>query len=213
MKSAIRLAFSIKYLIIGVFVLSIPHAIGAGFGTFEKPFAADSLWNSYPVEPVLSDYQIPPASGYTPAVQTGNYSTGFFLAKYTDGPVTVKAETPSKGLADVDAEAYVPSVRIPHWPENVVPAAGSDGHADIFDPSTGIIHSFFHLRNVNGEWTASVYAWAKINGTGWGDPAQWYKGVRATGVPAVAGLIRKHEIEDGDTMYRHALTKSLATSA
>jgi hypothetical protein len=100
-------------------------------------------------------------------------------------------------------------VTVPHWPAGVAPATGSDGHADIVDEAAGVIHSFWQLKNDNGTWRAAQYAWAPLNGRGFGDGAHYYQGARASGVPAAAGLIRKHEVNDGDTQYRHALAMSL----
>ncbi|MDP3187236.1 Atrophin-1 multi-domain protein, partial [Limnobacter sp.] len=87
----------------------------------------------------------------------------------------------------------------------------SDGHADIVDPIDGVIHSFLNLKKgQDGRWTASMYAWTRLDGRGWGDPSHYYQGARAAAVPPMAGLVRKHEVNDGQPMYRHALAMSLA---
>lgn len=187
-------------------------AVISTVGQYEQPFSANSLWNSRPVNPKFSTYQIP-KSVYSPAVQEGNFSTGFFLAKSSDRPMIVRGHADSKGLWDVDAESFRSDVTIPHWPADVIPAAGGDGHADIVDPITGVIYSFYQLRNVGGQWTATQFAWTALNGRGWGDPAHYFQGSRATGVPAGAGIIRKHELNDGDVMYSHALAMSLTYNA
>jgi hypothetical protein len=180
----------------------------ANWGTYLKPFAADSLWNSRPVAPVLGEFVIP-KSDYFPSIAEGAWSTGVFLSQRDDGPVTVVGLPGAKGLFDADAEAFRPSITIPRWPKDVVAASGLDGHADIADPITGIVHSFYQLRKVGDRWAAEQYAWTRIDGRGWGDPAHFYQGARATAVPSMAGLMRKHEIKDGDSMYRHALAMSL----
>ncbi len=102
---------------------------------------------------------------------------------------------------------------VAHWPADLVPASEADGHADIVDPVLGVVHSFWQLKKVDGRWIASLYAWTSLNGRGWGDPSHYYQGARATAVPASAGLMRRHEINDGDTMYRHALAISLTYNA
>lgn len=180
----------------------------ATFGTFLKPFSANSMWNARPVEPSFSTYVIPKSS-YFPMIGTGAYSTGVFLAATTDPAVVVHAAVGKAGVWDPDAGSYRTTVTIPHWPASVVPATGTDGHADIVDLTTGIVHSFFQLKIVNGQWTAYQYAWTPINGSGWGDPAHYYQGARAAGVSTTAGLIRTHEINDGNTSYQHALAMSL----
>jgi len=68
------------------------------------------------------------------------------------------------------------------------------------------------LKQKDGRWTAALYSWSKLSGTGWGDPAHYYQGARAVGIPASAGLIRKHEIKDGLATYPHALAMSLTNN-
>ena len=183
----------------------------AAWGTYQKPFAATSPWNSRPIAPSFGDFVIP-KSTYSPGVAGGEWSTGVFLANTGDTPMTVTGLPKTKGLWDPDAEAFH-DVTVPRWPSNVVAASASDGHADIVDPVTGIVHSFWQLKKVDGQWVAAQYAWTRIDGRGWGDPAHYFQGSRAAGVPTAAGLIRKHEINDGDTMYRHALAMSLTFNA
>jgi len=182
------------------------------FGDYYTPFAVDSLWNSRPVEPVFGTFVIPKSS-YYPAIQAGAYSTGVFLSSASDAPMTVYAITGKPGVINQDAEIFVPSITIPHWPAATLAATGSDGHADIVDPTTGIIHSFFGLKQDSGKWVAQLYAWMPIAGTGWADPAHYYQGARAVGIPASAGLIRRHEVDDGKATYMHALAMSLTYNA
>lgn len=178
-----------------------------GWGSFEAPFAADSPWNSRPLAPRFGDFGIP-KSDYSPSVAEGTWSTGVFLASGDDPAVTVIGPAGSKGVWDPDAGLHR-EIRVPRWPEGVVPASGADGHADIVDALAGVVHSFFKLRQVDGQWVAAQYAWSPLGGRGWGDPAHYFQGARAVGVPASAGLMRKHEIDDGAPLYRHALAMSL----
>jgi hypothetical protein len=182
------------------------------WGTYLTPFSVNSPWNSRPVNPKFSPFVIPKAS-YYPAVAEGVWSTGMFLAEPNDAPVTIVGPANSKGVWDPDAETYYPSITIPRWPLDVVPAAASDGHADVVDPETGIIHSFYRLsQGADGQWVAKQYAWTRIDGRGWGTPAHYMQGARAVGVATSGGLMRKHEINDGQTMYHHALAMSLTYS-
>lgn len=183
----------------------------SAFGSYRQLFAADSLWNSRPVDPVLGT-DVVPKSDYFPDVQAGAWSTGLFLAKPDDPPVTVKGLDGKSGVNDVDSEAKH-DVTIPHWPSDLVPARQSDGHADIVDPVTHVVHSFWQLKKNGDQWVAALYAWTRLDGRGWGDPAHFYQGARATAVPPSAGLIRKHEVDDGAPLYRHALALSLTYNA
>lgn len=183
----------------------------ATFGTPERPFAADSPWNARPVEPVFGQYEIP-TSRFAPAIGAGAFSTGVFVSNDNDPTVQVFGPPGKAGVADADTGA-ARIITIPHWPSSVVAAKGSDGHADIIDPATGIIHSFWQLKYDNGRWSATLYAWSRLDGRGWGDPAHFYQGARATGVPTSAGIIRRHEVDDGTPLYRHALAMSLTFNA
>lgn len=177
------------------------------WGTSEAPFAADSPWNSRPIDPVLGDARIPP-SRYPPAILSNGWSTRVFVSRPGDPPVTVRGRAGSEGLWNPDTHGFG-DVRVPRWPAGVEPAAESDGHADIVDPVAGVIHSFWQLRREKGEWVAAQYAWSDLRGRGWGDPAHYFQGARATGVPSMAGIIRSHEVDDKAPLYRHALAVSL----
>ncbi|MGZ5819213.1 MAG: Atrophin-1 multi-domain protein, partial [Burkholderiaceae bacterium] len=72
------------------------------WGTYLTPFAADSLWNARPVDPVLGDFVIPKSS-YFPSIASGKYSTGMFLSKASDSPMIVKGPPEKNGVWDPDA--------------------------------------------------------------------------------------------------------------
>lgn len=177
------------------------------FGSFEKPFAADSLWNSRPLNPVLGTYEIP--SVLNPMVSQGPYSTKAFKATASDGPMTIYPIEGQSGIDDPEARFPTATVTLPRWPALVTPAASGDGHADIFDEVSGKIHSFWQLKFVNGKWTAKQHAWSLVGGKGWPDPSHSYQGARAVGVPSVAGVIRLHEFDDGEDHFKHALAMSV----
>jgi hypothetical protein len=172
-------------------------------GSFERPFLADSYWNSKPVDPILGSVAIPTYAWF-PTVAEGDYSSSVYNAVATDPAVVVTAG---------DADSYVSNaaISIPHFPANVTPAKGGDGHADIVDMSTGFIHSFWQLKKdaTTGKWSAASYNSTKIGGTGFGDPAHSQAGARAAGTATMAGMIRTHEIDDGQDKYNHALALSL----
>lgn len=182
------------------------------WGSYLTPFSAASLWNARPVEPVFGNFVIPKSS-YFPTIASGVWSTGIFLAKDSDTSVIVKGIPGQPGVWDPDAEIHKPEIVIDRWPADTVGAAAADGHADIYDPVLRVIHSFWQLKKINQQWVAAQYAWASIEGRGWGDPAHYFQGARAAGVPTSAGLMRKHEINDGEAIYHHALAMSLTFNA
>lgn len=182
------------------------------WGTYDRPFMAQSPWNSRPVHPEFADPEIP-KSNYYPAIAQGTLSTGVFLARVDDEPILVYPPPGRKGVWDPDAEAFMEAIKIPRWPSAVMPASGSDGHAEVVDPILGVVHSFWQLKNIDGRWQATQYAWTRIGGRGWGDPAHYMQGARAAGVASLGGLIRKHEVHDGQPLYKHALAISLTFNA
>lgn len=186
-------------------------ASGGVFGVSVRPFSVTSPWNARPIRPVFGEFEIPRAT-YFPTLAEGKWSTGVFLARDADKPVTVLGPVDRPGVWDPDSEVSRPSIVIPRWPAEVIPASGADGHADIVDPISGIVHSFFKLQNVDGQWRAKQYAWSRLDGRGWAEPGHYYQGARATGVPSMAGVIRTHEVYDGDTLFRHALAMSLTVT-
>ncbi|MEN0059870.1 MAG: hypothetical protein AAGB31_13610 [Bdellovibrio sp.] len=184
--------------------------VDAAYGTYCRLFSNSSPWNIFPVHPTFTSIGVPASTmGYFPSVSGGAYSTGIFKAEIGDPSATVYGLT-SSGVWFPDAQAYRTSVTLPRWPAEVAAASGSDGHADIVDEASGIIHSFWKLKKVGGVWKAQQYAWTSLKGRGWGEPAQYFQGARAAAVPTSGGVIRKHEVDDGDVMYRHALAMSLA---
>ncbi len=187
-------------------------AAGTGWGTPERPFSAQSPWNARPLSPVLGTFEIP-KSGHPPSISQGRFSTGVFVAGAQDQPVRIHALPGKTGVWDPDAERHRASIEIPRWPEGVLPASGPDGHAEVIDAVAGIVHSFWKLRQLDGRWCAAQYAWTRLDGRGWGEPAHYFQGARAAGVPALGGLIRQAEVNDGQPLYRHALALSLTYNA
>ncbi|NHZ37301.1 Atrophin-1 multi-domain protein [Massilia rubra] len=179
------------------------------FGTYQKPFAADSLWNSYPVNPVLGSWEIP-ATSWNPIIQGGAYSSGIFEAKASDPAMLVYPAGNATGVLDTDTEMRTPTYTIPHWPAATAASSSDDGHADIVDAGLNRIYSFSNLKkNAAGKWTATRVSWTPLNGTGWGDPAHYYQGARAAGPAPTGGMIRIAEATDGKALFEHALSMSL----
>jgi hypothetical protein len=191
-----------------VWAAASAHAAAPAFGTALRPFSAQSPWNARPLDAVLGGFEIP-ASEYLPGAIEGTWSTGVFVAQATDSAQRIVGLEDQPGIWDPDAEAHRPELLLPRWPAGVLPASGSDGHADVVDAATGLIHSFFQLKRQGEGWACKQYAWTRLDGRGWGDPAHYFQGARAAGVATMGGLIRRHEVNDGAPHYAHALALSL----
>lgn len=185
------------------------YSNSTAFGNYLHPFHSKSLWNCKAVDAVL-DTQVIKENIYPPFAGPSNLSVAVFEAADSDGPMTIYAD-PTKGyIRDPDALENKQSITVPRWPSSATPATGGDGHCDVVDSVTGIIHSFWQLKKQsNGQLTAVMYSWTYVTGSGWGDPAHYYQGARAAAVCPSGGLIRKHEVLDTLANYNHALAMSL----
>ncbi len=273
------------------------NAANLKYGSYFRAFAPDSPWNLRVLEPQFGSYVIP-TDTYYPSVGPSLYSTEFVYAKTSDAPLTFLPTygTTVKGPDNVNPginTAYgtpsnLYSLTLPRMPASFGVAAGTDGHIDIYDEVTGIVHSLWQAKKgvvatitvdaggtgytpnsttipvtINGDgtgatargtanssgvltsititarganyttatvtiggtgagasatatvdtaWRCFQYNWCHISGTGWGDRGRYYKGARAAGVPTSGGIIRRHEVNDGDYMFRHALCMSMTYS-
>ncbi|SFV17014.1 hypothetical protein [Pseudoduganella namucuonensis] len=185
----------------------IKPAAAPRWGSSDTPFASTSPWNSRPIAPRLGSTPIRTAH-FKPTIEAHAWSTGVFVSSESDRPATVHGATGTNGVWNADSLTFS-DVTFAHWPSRLAPATGSDGHAEIIAPAEDIVHSFWRLRREGSRWVAAQYAWSRLSGRGWGDPAHALQGARAAGVPSLGGLIRKHEVTDGTAHYRHALAVSL----
>jgi hypothetical protein len=187
-----------------------------GLALFRQPFAENSPWRVYPVSPTLSDPGvIPPIFAGQSIVEQGAYTTGCFhgLAAYADKTVVGRASY-NAGLqfGDDPDGAIRASAVIEHWPpESYDLGAGSqDGHLCIIDPSTMRMYSLYRAIITGGIPYADIITWSPVGGRGYGDATHWQQGARAGMSPALAGMIRLHEVTgDGSGEYEHPLSIGL----
>lgn len=163
-------------------------------------FSARSPWNSTPLNPMLGVNTIPTAK-QKPWIEEAAYSTRLFPATAADKPMTIYG---SKGGADLDIanQLETGTVTIPRFPANVVPATGSDGHCEIPDSVSGLLHSFYQLRKVGDQWRATKYARTDLQGSGWGTVSN-PDNARAAGCSTAGGLLLASEL--GLDVVPHAL--------
>lgn len=172
-------------------------------GTFERPYNSQSLWNARPIAPELGAARIPAVNNKAYLEQSKEWGSRLFLATAADGPIVVQGRDNPAGVWVAD-ELQNRNVVIPHFPKDIVPASGSDGHCEIFDEATGFIHSFYRLILDPDQkvWRAAKYTACSVVGTGWGSPER-PDGPRASGTPSSSGILRTHEV--GSDIVPHAL--------
>lgn len=177
-------------------------AARAPIGSFERPFSIPSLWNSRPLGAVLGT-EIIPEENNKAYLNQGAYGSAVYRATADDPAVEISGSRNQNGLW-VSDELRHRKVIVPHFPASVVPAAGNDGHCEIYDPTSGILHSFYQLKFYpeDNVWKATKYNAIHADESGWGTPSQ-PDGPRAAGISTAGGLLRSHEAESLDV--RHAL--------
>jgi hypothetical protein len=135
-----------------------------------------------------------PAANNKAYLNQDKYSTRVFNAKITDESVVIYGRDNQSGPW-VSDEVRHRNVLISHFPTNTVPASGTDGHCEIVDPASGLLHSFFRLifDTKTRVWQATKYTAAALDDSGWGTPSA-PDGPRAAGVSTAGGLLRIHEV-------------------
>lgn len=172
-------------------------------------FSAQSLWNARPVNPRLGGTSIP-ADRNRAYLEQGAFGSRVFDGLSTDAAMTIAGATGNDGVWVSDELRKRPVV-IPHFPAATLPATGSDGHCEIHDRTTNLIHSLYGLKydTAARTWRAKKYTVTDAAGTGWGTPER-PDGPRAAGVSTAGGLLRIHEAET--LRVAHALAVALDAS-
>jgi hypothetical protein len=88
----------------------------------------------------------------------GRSSVWLFLAKMAGRPITVAGRlfTETRPMVDPDnGDSRI--VTIPRWAAGILPASGTDCHADRLEPVTKIIHSSWQFKRIDRRLTAALY--------------------------------------------------------
>ena len=155
------------------------------FSTFNKPFAANSPWNSKPVNPVTNGVHMFTSSHTSPF--PANIPFLVYEASPTDPPMTLKVKVPD--------EFNTRNVTIPHWPAGIKPPGTGDSQIDIYDQTTGVLHDLYGVVLRGGVFTAALYGCCPISGSGFATPSKPNSGSRAAGNATLGGLIRAWEVQ------------------
>jgi len=171
-----------------------------------RPFAASSVWNAAlppgaPVDPRSGQYVgelLRQLSSVGPYINIGRYSSPVYTVPRGQPSVRVTLDQPNARL-----QAALAAVPIP---PSARPAAGTDGHLTVWQPSTDTIWEFWIARHVTDGWHARYggrMASASGNPGYFTDPPEW--GATGTSLPLLGGLMRTAELQRREISHALAL--------
>jgi hypothetical protein len=145
-----------------------------------------------------------------PTINTTSWSVPIYTVPATQAKVKVSMESPAKSPALQAAWEAVP------LPAGAQPAAGTDKHLVVWQPSSEKLWEFWHLEKTSGGWQA---AWGGAIEKASSDPGvygpeawpgatRWW-GASATSLSIAGGLITLEDLERGQ--INHALAIAIPT--
>jgi hypothetical protein len=208
------------------FIVNNPHqttpaapAAPATSGAGAQWFSPTSFWNrkfngESPLAPKSSAYVselVRQVNSVGPWINTDQYSAPVYTVGAEQPTSKVLLKPTSGGWAEPQLQAAFNSVPIP---ANAQPAAGTDEHLVVWQPSTNEMWEFWELRKENGGWVAS-YGGAMQNvsqSPGYYSESSWsgakaYWGATATSLPLVGGLLTIKELQEGH--INHAIAMAI----
>jgi hypothetical protein len=184
-------------------------------------FSPTSFWN----EPASLDASLDPSSAGVvgalsavvateerlregPNIPTSRWSVPIYTVPAGQPTVKVQLEDSAAAPALQSAWEAVP------LPSNAHPAAGTDKHLVVWQPSTNRLWEFWRLRKAMGRWRASWGGAMHNTSTGpgvyepeaWWGATQWWGG-SASSLSLAGGLITLEDLEDGQ--INHALAMAV----
>jgi hypothetical protein len=185
----------------------------------KRLFAPNSVWNQPLPETTRTDKALAEQlqteaakeirNGTGPYIQTWNFSTPLYTVGPTQRCVRVKLDVTAR-YGRTLKRAFV---RVP-LPAGAKPAAGTDHHLTLWQPSTDSLWEFWKLQRRADGWHA---AWGGAmrqvsRSPGFFSSKSWpgaasYWGATATSLPAIAGTMTAQELERG--RIDHALAISI----
>jgi hypothetical protein len=193
-------------------------------GTRSQLFSPDSIWNhrlrsKAPLSPrsdamignLVREVDAEEVLGIGPWIQTSSFSTPLYVAKRGQRWVHVALDDPRKPWRRSLQRAFR---RVP-IPRHAQPAAGSDGHMTVWQPSTDKLWEFWRARKRDGRWHASWGGAFKhvSRSMGWYTRRSWPPlshhdwGATASSLPAIGGTMLLHELRLGS--IHHALAMAI----
>lgn len=183
-------------------------------GTTGRWFSPTSVWNrelpsNAPLAAKSSSYVselVRQVNSAGPWINTNEYSVPVYTVP-ADQPTVRVIQRQESGYVNAAMNAAFANVPIP---ADAHPAAGTDKHLVVYQPSTDEMWEFWCLEKQNGQWTAAWGAAIQhvseskgyIDSSAWaGSETGW--GATASSLPLAGGLMRISELEAGH--IEHAL--------
>jgi hypothetical protein len=163
------------------------------------------------VEELVREVDREGEAGTGPYVQTDSYSTPLYVARAHQRVVRVALDDPHESWRRGLQRAFR---KVP-IPRHARPAAGSDAHMTVWQPSRDRLWEFWQAHKRRGRWHASWGGAIKhvSQSPGYFDTSSWPGlsqpnwGATATSLPVVAGTMLINELRAGE--IQHALALSL----
>ncbi len=208
MGGVVRSRILSRAIVPALLLVACAGASTARAGTL--PFSPMSVWNkplsaTQPLDPtspgLVAELQRQVAFG-SPTINTTRWSVPVYSVPTGQPTVGV---TLNVAPTDPDAPALQRVLTAVPIPTGAVPAAGSDGHLVIWQPSTDTMWEFWRASLQPDGWHAG---WGgRMTGVstnpGWFTHRSW--GATATGLPLLGGLIRISELQAGHIDHALAL--------
>ncbi|MCW2967185.1 MAG: hypothetical protein JWM71_957 [Solirubrobacteraceae bacterium] len=184
----------------------------------QRPFAATSVWNTQlrAATPLVSNSSglvsdlVRQVHTYGPWINSTQYSTPVYQVPANQPLVQMIVDAgTSMWTNPTDELTLYRQMRVP-IPAGALPAAGTDKHLVVWQPSTDTLWELWLARNQSGVWHIGWGSRITSVSTSTGiNPAPF--GATASGLPLDGGLITKDEIRD--LSIPHALAMALPETA
>lgn len=183
----------------------------AGSASATQYFSSSSYWyqplpDNAPLDArsdTWAQKMVDKVNTYGKWINTTSYSTPVYTVPADQPLVQVKIDWAAATYDDEFAAVPVPV--------GLIPAAGNDGHAAIWQPSTDTLWEFWQMRvGLDGKWHANtagkITNASQSDGTFAPHSGQLYGG-DASGTPLASGLITPDELKAG--VINHALSLAI----
>jgi hypothetical protein len=173
---------------------------------FENPFNKDSAHHRpigtgavYASDNAAATVDWLRASGINLSVGT-RYGDIIFENKESDYLMTIGCDTTWRKPCDgTPVDLIIPT--------GIIGSTNTDAAANVYEPSTGILHEFYRFYTTDGVYRAGIHRDIPIRGLGHAAPGtnERGKGITASGMSIFMGLLRGHEVNTPGYKIQHAL--------